>query len=217
MRLVLTELVEDEVRPQLSAPATLVRYADDFVLIFARAMDAYVVEAALIRRLGAYGLQLHRGKTRLVHSWPRPQGKSKGSSGTDHRVESFDFLGFTFYWGRSRKGARVIWMRTARDRLARAIQRCWQWCRSHKHLPIREQHRRLNQALRGHDAYYGVTGNSLQLSRLRYHVSRCWFYWLGRRSQRRHLSWKKFHKMLERYPLQRPRIVHTVMPSAAKP
>jgi RNA-directed DNA polymerase len=96
------------------------------------------------------------------------------------------------------------------SRFSRAIKKIAQWCRVHCHLPIRDQHRILSQKLRGHDAYYGITGNGRMLRRLRDPVERVWRRWLSRRKRGSSLSWTWFTVLLKRYPLPLPRLVHSV-------
>ncbi|MFH0980766.1 MAG: group II intron reverse transcriptase/maturase [Planctomycetota bacterium] len=194
---------ETVVKPRMYGRAAMVRYADDAVLVFQREDDARRVLAVLPKRFAKFGLKLHPEKTRLVpfQRPPRsgPLGKGPGS---------FDFLGFTHYWARSRKGNNVIGQKTAKKRLQRALSRITAWCRRHRHLPIREQRKELNQKLRGHYGYYGVTNNYRALSQFAREVARIWRKWLGRRSWHSGMPWPRFTLLLESYPLERPRITH---------
>jgi hypothetical protein len=94
---------------------------------------------------------------------------------------TFDFLGLTHYWAKSRRGYWVIKRRTAKKRLWRAMRAVWHWCRAHRHDPIRAQYRALCQKLRGHYQYYGIRGNYRKLEALYRSVERAWRYWLSRR------------------------------------
>jgi hypothetical protein len=126
---------------------------------------------------------------------------------------SFDFLRFTLYWGRSRKGNWVVRRKTAKDRLSRgrAIEA---WCRRHRHTPVRWQHK-LSSKLRGHYAYYGLTGNGRSMSSFRHHVERLWRKWLRRRSNAK-LPWARFSAFLQRDPLPPVRVVHSVYRHSAR-
>ena len=119
----------------------------------------------------------------------------------------FDFLGFTHVWVRSRKGKAVVRRQTAKARLARAIKAIDQQCRVMRHWLLREQHRCLCQMLRGHFAYFGVTGNFERLANLYEQVRRSWRKWLSRRSRNSPVTWEAFQRVLEHLPLARPRIV----------
>ena len=193
---------EHTVKPRLQGRAFMVRFADDAVLAFEREADARRVLAVLPKRLGKYGLQLHPDKTRLVEFRPPGVGSPGG--------RSFDLLGFTHYWGRSRKGRWIIKRKTAKVRLARAVHRVGQWCRYRRHRPVPEQHAALARQLMGHYAYYGITGNASALWRFHRQVERCWRKWLNRRSNRSGMDWERFRRLLIRYPLPPPRVVHSI-------
>ena len=119
-------------------------------------------------------------------------------------------LGFTHYWGRSRKGSWVVKRKTARSRFTRTVRRFNEWCRRNRHLPVADQRAVLNRKLRGHDAYFGITGNAQALSRLRHEVQIRWRKWPSRRSRAGRLNWDQFNRLLKRHPLQPARVVHSV-------
>jgi hypothetical protein len=160
------------------------------------------VLAVLPKRFGKYGLSLHPDKTRLV-PFRRPDRDDDGNG-----PGTFDFLGFTHYWGVSRKGNWAVMKSTAKDRFSRTLRHIRSWCRTHRHDDIEAQHRTLVRKLNGHYAYYGVTSNYDALARLWHEVVLTWRKWLSRRSQKAYLSWAKMTRLLERYPLPAPRIVH---------
>jgi group II intron reverse transcriptase/maturase len=206
---------EQEVKPRLRGSAFLVRYADDFVMGFVCEEDARRVLEVLPKRFGKYGLTLHPDKTRLV-PFQRP-GQRSDSGSAKPPAGSFDLLGFTHHWGRSRRGAWVVQRKTAASRFSRVLKKITQWCRLNRHRPVAEQHQLLSQKLRGHDAYYGITGNSRMLQRLRLVVNRIWSKWLSRRRRGGRLCWDHFNRLLQRFPLPPPRVVHSVYRSAANP
>jgi len=200
---VLDKWFVQEVEPRLAGRAFLVRYADDFVIVCESENDARRILAVLPKRLARFGLTMHPEKTQLV-DFRRPPPKGGPRRGT------FDLLGFTHFWGRSRKKRWTVKRKTAESRLSRTMKRINDWCRRNRHLPVREQHRKLCQALEGHDAYYGITGNWDALNHLREQVRRTWRKWLGRRSHSGKMIWEKFKRLLARYPLSPARVVHTV-------
>jgi len=210
---VLDTWFEDVVRPRLRGRAFLIRYADDFVIGFTREDDARRVVAVLPKRFGKYGLTLHPDKTRLIPF--RPPGETAGGSST--KPGTFDFLGFTHYWRRSRRGTWVVGQKTAKGRFSRALKRVQDWCRVNRHRSLAEQQRSLRLKLRGHYGYYGVTGNLAALKRFAYEVHRRWQKWLNRRSQRAKMPWECFQRLLERYPLPKPTVVHSIYRHAANP
>ena len=204
---VLDKWFEIDVKPRLQGRAELVRYADDFVILFKHEADARGVLEVLKKRLGRFGLQVHPDKTRLVpFDQPRDRGDDPGT---------FDFLGFTHHWGLSRRGQWVVKRRTARSRFTRGLRATRQWCRRHRHLPLREQQTMLRLKLLGHYNYYGITGNSTSLSRYWREVRGIWRTWLSRRSRKAYLSWDCFYRLLMRYPLPPPRAVHSIYRAAS--
>jgi RNA-directed DNA polymerase len=204
---------EHEVKPRLRGRAFEIRFADDAALVFEREEDARRVLAVLAKRFEKYGLRLHPEKTRLVDFRSPPRSGGGGSQ----RERSFALLGFTHFWGRSRKGRWVVKRKTAKDRFTRALRAIGQWCRAHRHWPVAAQQAALGRKLQGHYAYYGITGNGRALARFHYEVRRLWRKWLNRRSWHGRMTWEKFARLAIRYPLPRPRVVHSVYRRAATP
>jgi group II intron reverse transcriptase/maturase len=220
---------ENEVKPRLRARAELVRYADDFVIVFARRDDAERVMRVLSQRFGRFGLALHEGKTRHLRFERPSRGRpSRPNSGARDRsrhsgaVEprTFDFLGFTHHWAKSwRSGRWVVRRRTANDRLTRSLRGVNRWIRWHRHLPLAVQQDALNRELRGHYAYYGITGSAERLGAFHAAVIRLWRKWLSRRSQRGRVlrSWERFARLLSRYPLPLPVAIRSAYRQPASP
>jgi RNA-directed DNA polymerase len=204
---VIDEWFVREVQPRLAGRSLLVRYADDFVIVFAQEEDARRVLGVLPKRLERYGLTLHPDKTRLL-DFRRPGRDSDMDGGSG--PGTFDLLGFTHHWGVSRRGKWVVSKRTALDRLSRALHRVREWCRLHRHDPVGRQHQALSRKLQGHYAYYGITSNFTALKRFRWELVAAWRKWLSRRSYaaRRTSSWTWMTALLKRLPLPLPRIVH---------
>lgn len=204
---VLDRWFEEAVKPRLKGRAFAVRYADDAVLGFAREEDARRVYAVLAKRFAKFGLVLHPEKTRLM-PFTRPKSK-EGPRGGPNADRSFDFLGFTHFWARSRKGSWVVRRKTAKGRFSRALRNIALWCRRYRHEPVVWQHTQLSRKLRGHYAYYGVTGNGRSLGRFLHAVERIWRKWLARRSNRAKLLWDRFAVFLKQRPLPPARVVHS--------
>lgn len=209
---VLDRWFEAEVKPRLEGEAFLVRYADDFVLVFASARDAQRVMAVLGKRFAKYGLTVHPQKTRVL-DFRRPRLQQHAGKGG----ESFQFLGFTHHWGRSRTGRWVVQRKTASKRMSRALKAVAQWCEQSRHWSLVEQHQGLSRKLRGHFAYYGITGNGRALSRFRTQVIATWFKWLNRRGGQRRWTWERYARTLRVVPLPEAIVVHSVLRHAARP
>ena len=166
------------------------------------ARDAERIRKALGKRLAKYHLALNEEKTRLV-PFARPnEGKRK-------RRAVFDFLGFTFYWGRSRRGHPIPKVKTSGKRLRAALKRVQLWARA-----MRSRERLLTlwrifcTKVRGHLRYYGVSFNHRALGVFVYHATRTMYKWLNRRSQRRSYNWEQFRRFIAAHPLPRPVICH---------
>ena len=213
---VLDKWFESDVKPRLKGRAFLVRYADDFVMVFSLESDARRVMAVLPKRFGKYGLTLHPEKTRLVE-FRRPHRDDRDRSDRGSGASSFDLLGFTHFWAQSRKGRWMVARKTAKNRFSRALARVAAWCRDHRHEGVRQQHAALSLKLRGHYAYYGITGNARALARFAQQVERAWRKWLDCRSSKARMTWDRFRVLLERLPLPPPRVVHSVYRHAASP
>jgi RNA-directed DNA polymerase len=198
-----------DVRPRLRGRGALVRYADDFVMVFETEEDARRVAEVLSKRFEKYGLRLHPEKTRLVR-FEKPTAPPSPSGGGGDVPTSFDLLGFTHFWGRSRKGGWVVKRKTAKDRFSRTLRRIKEWCRVNRHRRISEQHVALSRKLRGHDAYFGITGNQRALNVLRRRVTEIWRTWLHRRSWKGRMTWDRMNRLLEVFPLPPALVVHSV-------
>jgi hypothetical protein len=206
---VLDEWFETVVKSYLGNQGFLVRYADDFIMAFAIESDARRVLEVLPKRFSKFGLTIHPEKTRLVR-FVRPPSWAPKHDRSEYVPGTFDFLGFTHYWGFSRKGYRIIKRQTAASRVRRALKGVSDWCRRHRHRPIPEQHLILSQKLRGHYAYYGLTGNARALSSFYFAAKGLWRKWLSRRSWVSPLSWEQYQGLRERHPLPRPTLPHSV-------
>lgn len=197
---VLDAWFEDEVKPRLHGHAKLIRYADDFVVGFASKDDAERFLDVLKKRMAKFGLRLHPDKTRLI-PFGRPPRSSKKNEG------SFDFLGFTMYWRRGRRGDWRLAMKTRMASYRKGLRSIAEWCRRHRHHELREQHAALCRRLNGHYNYFAINGNSRRLESFLREVRRLWLKWLRRRSQRaRRLTWEKYDRYLSRHPLPAPSI-----------
>jgi RNA-directed DNA polymerase len=201
---VLDEWFEKVARPRLKGQCLLVRYADDAVMAFEDHLSGKRMPELLGKRLGRFGLRLHPTKTRFVDfRFRRPDGRHPATVGT-----TFNFLGFTHVWGQSRKGKNVVRQITAKDRYARALASVAEWCRRNLHCSFRDQHAHLSRVIRGHCAYYGISGNGRRIRWYHHQLVRTWRKWLARRGRHSNLPWPRFRAMLARYPLPPAKIVH---------
>lgn len=196
---VLDQWFEDQVKPRLINKASLIRFADDGVLIMRNEKDITRVMEVLPKRFNRYGLTLHPEKTCITVF--KPNEKSH-----------IDFLGFTHYWKEGRRGGKRIQRKTMKSRFTRGVLAIKLWCRFNRHKPLQEQYQMLCQKVRGHYAYYGISGNSESLRRFRFVVECVWVKWLKRRSQRHRLDSLRITELLKRYclPMAKLRTTTTV-------
>ena len=172
--------------------------------------DARRVMDVLPKRFEKYGLTIHPEKTRLV-PFERPSGDPEGTTSEARTpAGTFDLLGFTHYWARSRNGNWVVKRKTSKSRFRRGLKALSQWCRLNRHHPMEDQHRTLSQKLTGHFAYYGITGNSSALSRFRVAATWIWKRWLSRRRRGGRMTWDRLNRFLKRHPLPPAIAVHSV-------
>lgn len=197
---------EYEVKPRLNGQGTLVRYADDAVMMFSTEADAKRVLEVLPKRFGKYGLTLHPDKTKLVafERPDRPFRNDRDDGPGPTRPGTFDFLGFTIHWGQGLDGKWVVRTRTSKSRFQRTLKAIATWCRMHRHDDVEAQQRALNQKLQGHYAYFGRRGNRGRLWDVHAIVVETWRRWLSRRSQRARVTRSVMARLLERYPLVTP-------------
>ena len=196
---VLDDWIAKEVNPRMKGKCFIIRWADDFIIGFQLETDANRVKDVLPKRFNRFGLELHPDKTSLIR-FGRPPMNAKGQQ----KSGTFDFLGFTYYWGNSLKGYPVIKKKTARKRLNRYLKMTWNWCKENRHAPIREQHQTL---LRGYYQYFGVRSNYKAIEAAYEYTEKAWRYWLSRRS---HKGKVLFEVLQAAFPLPKPRIVHNI-------
>ena len=157
----------------------LIRFADDFVIGCELRGTLARSWPCCPKRFARFGLAIHPTKTAFI-AFRKPEAHQ----GADGGNGTFDFLGLTHYWTKSRRGFWVIKRRTARKRLRRTKKSLWRWCRSNRHAPLQYQYQMLCSKLRGHFQYYGIRGNFRLLEEVRRFAEKAWRYWLSRRSSK---------------------------------
>ncbi|WP_373325348.1 group II intron reverse transcriptase/maturase [Sporomusa paucivorans] len=187
---------EKVVKPHCEGRAYLCRYADDFACAFQYKRDAERFYEVLGKRLNKFSLELAPEKTRIIQFGPFHKEKT-----------SFEFLGFEFRWGLSRKGKNIIKRRTSRKKLRKSVATLQTWCKEIRHSRQREIFYQLSSKLRGYFNYYGIIGNSPSLLQFYGQAMRILYKWLNRRSQRSSLEWEEFKKLWRRFRVPKPRIV----------
>jgi group II intron reverse transcriptase/maturase len=199
---VLDEWYVKEVEPRMKGKCFLIRWVDDFIMGFQLESDAKRMMEVLPKRLNRFKLDLHPEKTRLIPFGKPPRNGKPG--------RTFDFLGFTFFWGKSLKGYSVIKKQTARKRRNRFMRSQWRWCKENRHEPLKLQHEILSSKLRGFYQYFGVRSNFKALEVVYEFTQKAWRRWLGRRHGNGYITQKKFSEIIRTFPLPLPKIVHNI-------
>lgn len=187
---------EKVIKKQCRGMVYFCRFADDFVCMFEYGTDAEQFYKMLPQRLGKFNLELSKEKTNLISFSRFPE--SEGSN--------FEFLGFEYRWGVSRKGKKIVKLRTSPKKFRQALERATEWIQKNRSKRIRRLMKTLNSKLRGHYNYYGVINNYESIHKFYRNVRRIVFKWLNRRSQRKSYNWKQFSAMLLRHKIEMPRI-----------
>lgn len=195
-----------DIRPYCRGKAEMIRYCDDFVICVEDREDAAGILSQLERRLEKGRLKLSKEKTRIV-KFNRPNDQYNGNK--SGKPGTFNFLGFTHYWEKSRKGFYKVGRRTECKRLNRAVGKVKVWLQINRNrVPLKDIWKRISQMLTGHYSYYGVSGNSIKIKQFQYLVERLLFKWLNRRSQKKSFNWEQFSIYEQRFPLPKPKIYH---------
>ena len=197
---------EKKIKLKVRGVCHLARYADDFLCMVQYADDAQHIEQLMRERFVKFDLELHPEKTRII-SLDREQRCRNNRK--DHQSHTFDFLGFTHYWGKSRRGNPTLHRKTSRKKFRRACKEMNLWLREvRSRAKLKEWWPILQAKLRGHYQYYGISGNSEAIKRYHHVTKRLVYKWVNRRSQKASYNWDSFIEYLKHYPLPEPRIVH---------
>lgn len=195
---------ERRFRPTCGGRTRLIRYADDFVVTFQLDGDAKRFRQEMEERLAIFGLSLASEKTRVMEFGPLAMQRAKERG---EKAETFDFLGFTHYCGRTRDGKCFRMKRTTiSKRFTAKLAIMKEWLKANRHRPVRKLMPTIAAKVRGHYAYYGVTDNSNAIARFGYEAKMLLFKWLDRRGKRGSMNWEKFNHLLKLFPLPVPRI-----------
>jgi hypothetical protein len=193
---------EKAVKKACVGKAEMVRYADDFVCVFEYESEAKKFFAALKERFAKFGLELSEEKSKIIRF-----GRFAREKGCK---DTFDFLGFTFINGTTKKGTYKVILHTSLKKLKvkRAVLK--KWLRDNRHMEKQLLVRKLNVKLVGHYRYYGVTGNGVKLVQFMNYARAMLYKALDRRSQK-HLTWDKYVRFLQFNPLAIPKIYHSLI------
>ncbi len=204
---VLDKWFNTTVKNHVKGYCEIVRYADDFVCVVRYAEDARRIERGLYNRFNKYDLELHPTKSRNMSFGRYERVNAKNQN---RRANTFDFLGFTHYCDKSRKGNFKIGRKTSRKKYSVKCREMNAWLKKiRNHVKTKEWWKTLMAKLRGHFQYYGISENFDSIEKFYNFTIKMVHKWMNRRSQKRKMNWDRFNDYLEHYPLPRPRIVHS--------
>jgi RNA-directed DNA polymerase len=199
---VIDRWIQEDVKPRCKGNVELFRYADDAVICCQYEEDALRIREVLPKRLARFNLQLNEEKTKMVNF-----DKKKATQGI--MQDTFDFLGFTFYYGKTRFGKITPKLKTKPKAMSSKLKKVKLWFKGIRNqMSLKEIWNIFCAKLRGHVQYYGVSHNIKCVEKFLYEARKIAFKWLNRRSQRISFTWKKFEKFLEKYPLPQAKIIH---------
>ena len=194
--------IEEMVKPNCKGNVKLIRYADDAIICCQYDEDAIRIRSSLTKRLDKFKLKLNEEKTKQI-----PFDKRLVAQGVEQGT--FDFLGFTFYWGKAKSGRIVPKLRTKAKTMKAKLKKVVEWIKQIKDKkPLKQIWKTFTAKLRGHVNYYGVSHNSENVSKFLNEARKIVFKWLNRRSQRKSFTWEQFAKFIETHPLPTVKIVH---------
>lgn len=203
MHNVLTLWFKFVVKRTVRGECFLVNFADDFVVGFQYKADAEWYYTALKERIGKFNLELEDSKSRLIEfgRFAEENRKRRG----ERKPETFDFLGFTFYCGKTRKGTFCVKLQTSRKKFEKKLKDYKLWIYDNRNRPVRDIIKELNVKLVGHYRYYGVTTNYRRISAFLHRVQQFLCKAMNRRGCRRAYTWSGFVEMIKCYPLAKPK------------
>jgi group II intron reverse transcriptase/maturase len=183
----------------------LIRYADDYVACFETKSDAEAFMREMTGRLGKFGLEVEPSKTKLIRF-----GRWAATDNRDERKanETFNFLGFTHFLGKSKRGNFLVGRQTEGKRIRKKLREVRDKLKFLRNKGGAAMYKYAQQQLSGHFQYFGVSGNYRAISKYRDRVSRILFTWINRRSQRKSIPWERFGPLLKAGLLPKPRIYH---------
>lgn len=199
---------EKKIKPKARGHMDLIRYCDDFVVCCESEQEAKQFMDALKQRLSKFGLNVSDEKTRLVkfgrRVWQLSQRRKE-------KVESFDFLGFTHYCAKSRRGKFIMGHKTSKKNLSGKLKEIKKWLQDIRNLiRLKDWWPALKAKLIGHYNYFGISGNHRWIRKFYRSVFWLAFKWINRRSQKKSMTLEVYERYLQFNPLPTPRICYAL-------
>jgi group II intron reverse transcriptase/maturase len=189
---------------EIRGDSFLVAYADDFITGFQYKWEAKKYYGQLKIRMAKFNLELEDSKSRLLEfgKYAESNRRARGEG----KPETFDFLGFTFFCGKSRRGYPCVKLKTSRKKFRQKLKNTKKWLYDNRTVPVKEMIKALNLKLVGHYRYYGVSFNGKMITNFLHRVQKFLCKTLNRRSDKKSYCWDGYTEMLKYYPLAKPKI-----------
>ncbi|SNT27877.1 group II intron reverse transcriptase/maturase [Bacillus sp. OK838] len=195
---------EKVVRKQCKGQAYIVRYADDFVCCFQHKSEAQQFFYSLKLRLKKFNLEIAQDKTKIIPFGRFAENNAKRDG--SNKPDTFDFLGFTHYCGKSKQGKFRVKRKSSNKKVQGKLKESKEWLKINRNKDIHTIMDRFKRSLIGYYNYYCMTDNIKTVNNFKERLEYLLFKWLNRRSQRKSFTWDKFNLFLRKYPLPSPRI-----------
>ena len=193
---------EKRIQKNFEGESYIIAYADDFVCCFQYKKEAEQFKNNLLpERLKKFNLEIAEDKTRLI-----PFGRFAKENNKNNKTETFDFLGFTFYCSKDKNGWFHVKVKTSKKKYHSKIKEFKVWIKENRNIKIKNLISKINEKLRGHIQYFGVSNNSIMINKFRNKVIRTLFKWINRRSQKKSYTWKEFNEMQKIYPIVKAKV-----------
>jgi len=195
---------EKRIKPKAKGQMRLIRFCDDFVVCCESEADAKIFLGSLKTRLGEFNLTMSDEKTRIIQFGQREWYLAEKQK---RKSETFNFLGFTHYASKSRRGKWILGHKTSKGNFARKLKEIKEWVKAIRNLAkLNDWWPILKAKLRGHFNYFGISGNYRAINQFRFRVIAIAFKWINRRSQKKSMTVDKYHRYLQKNPLPEARI-----------
>jgi RNA-directed DNA polymerase len=200
---------EYKLKRKIKGYVEIIRYADDFIIGAQTKSEAMQILKEIKERLNKFQLDISTEKTKVIEfgRYAEENSINRGK----RKPDTFDFLGFTHYCSKSRKGNFLLKVKTDKKRIKQKTREMSQWLKTIRNkIKIKNIWKTLSAKLRGHYNYYGISSNTRSIQAYYYQTTKLTFKWLNRRSQKQSFNWQQFAKYLKLYPLPKPSLAYNM-------
>jgi len=200
---------ETNLKKEINSYTEMVRYADDFIIGVQTKEEAEQILSAVKERLKKFNLEVSSEKTGIIEfgRYAEENARNRGKG----KPDTFDFLGFTHFCSKSRRGKFLMKVQTSNKRMSNKLKEMNQWLKDIRNkISAKEIWKGLSSRLRGHYNYYGISSNSRGIQTFYCQTTKLTFKWLNRRSQKKSYNWTEFYEYLKQHPLAKPALAYNM-------